>query len=102
MVKITSSMLNKFSFLILIFVLYTAVSSIFAVFLLRLGCVFASLRLHHVLLNGIFHAPLSYFDQTPTGRILSRFSKDLDVVDTEFPMLWDELLYCAFEVIPNF
>lgn len=55
--------------------------------------------MHYILLKGIFHAPTSYFDQTPSGRILSRFSKDMEVVDSKFPELLADLIYCALEVI---
>lgn len=64
----------------------------------HLGCIFAAVKLHRILLNGIFHAPLSFYDQTPTGRILSRFSKDIDVLDNEMPELINDLLSCIFEV----
>lgn len=77
--------------------LHIGISSIYVVLLLRIGCINAAKKLHEILLIGILHAPLSYFDQTPIGRILSRFS--FDEVDTEIPALLDELLYCAFEVI---
>ncbi|KAL7753538.1 hypothetical protein RI367_001313 [Sorochytrium milnesiophthora] len=40
-----------------------------------------SQRLHNAALNRIMRAPLSFFDQTPLGRIMSRFSKDVDVTD---------------------
>lgn len=70
--------------------------------LLRYGCLYAALYLHNGILGGILHAPLSYFDQTPTGRILSRFSKDIEVVDQTFPELLIDLLYCATEVISFF
>lgn len=68
---------------------------------MRLGCIYAAKKMHKLLLAGILHAPLSYFDQTPAGRILARFSHDIEVVDVEFPTLLDELLYCAFEVISH-
>lgn len=80
-------------------ILDTAISSIYAVILLRLGCIYAAKKMHISLLAGILHAPVSYFDQTPIGRIIQRFNRDLEVVDSEFPVLLDELLYCAFEVI---
>lgn len=40
-----------------------------------------------------------FFDITPNGRILSRFSKDIEVLDKQVPdnILW--LLYCIFEVM---
>lgn len=45
----------------------------------------ASLRLFQIALSGILRSPLSFFDTTPLGRILSRFSKDQEVLDNELP-----------------
>ncbi|CAM9993700.1 unnamed protein product [Hapterophycus canaliculatus] len=41
----------------------------------------ASKRLHGALLRRVLHAPVSFFDTTPVGRIIQRFSKDTDQVD---------------------
>lgn len=65
----------------------------------RLACLCAAIKIHYALLTGISHAPLSFFDRTPSGRILARFSKDLEVLDTEIPTLLCDLLSTAFEVI---
>ncbi|XP_034253299.1 multidrug resistance-associated protein 1-like isoform X3 [Thrips palmi] len=65
----------------------------------RLGCVRACKKLHMVLLGGIFHASLSFFDTTPTGRILQRFGKDVDVLDNSLPQNISDTIYCLFEVI---
>ena len=37
--------------------------------------------LHEALLQGVLHAPLSFFNRTPAGRILNRFSGDCATVD---------------------
>jgi len=39
--------------------------------------------IHDRALAGVLGAPLRFFDSTPTGRILNRFARDLEVVDDE-------------------
>lgn len=41
----------------------------------------SSHELHKKLLARILRAPMSFFDTTPIGRILNRFSKDIEMVD---------------------
>ncbi|KAJ8245701.1 hypothetical protein GJAV_G00273560 [Gymnothorax javanicus] len=45
----------------------------------------AATSLHHNLLNKIIHAPLRFFDVTPLGQILNRFSADTNIID----QVWD-------------
>ncbi|GAA5984896.1 hypothetical protein JCM11641_003618 [Rhodosporidiobolus odoratus] len=40
-----------------------------------------SRSLHHRAITGALNAPMSFFDTTPQGRIMNRFSKDIDTVD---------------------
>ncbi|KAK9763135.1 Transporter of the ATP-binding cassette (ABC) [Basidiobolus ranarum] len=47
------------------------------------GSLRASSSIHSKLLLKILHAPMRFFDTTPIGRIMNRFSKDIEVVDTE-------------------
>lgn len=55
--------------------------------------------MHIVMLRGILRAPLTFFDTTPIGRIIGRFAKDVDVVDTTIPQQISDLVYCLFEVM---
>ncbi|XP_063420619.1 multidrug resistance-associated protein 1-like [Mytilus trossulus] len=44
----------------------------------------ASSKLHQKMLRCIMHCPMSFFDTTPVGRIINRFSSDIDVIDERF------------------
>lgn len=55
--------------------------------------------MHLVMLHGVMRVPLTFFDTTPTGRIISRFAKDVDVLDTSLPQQISDSIYCLFEVI---
>ena len=47
----------------------------------------ASLTLFKTALDRVLKVPMSFFDTTPTGRIISRLSKDQDTLDGELPMM---------------
>ncbi|KAK8921665.1 ABC transporter C family member 10 [Platanthera zijinensis] len=55
-----------------------------SVFVVILGLQ-SSKSLFSQLLNSLFRAPMSFFDSTPLGRILSRVSSDLSIVDLDVP-----------------
>ena len=37
-----------------------------------------SSKLHDAMLKRILYSPMAFFDSTPSGRIINRFSKDMD------------------------
>lgn len=78
---------------------FAAIASFFADLMPYLACWRAARVLHEMLLDNVLKAPLQFFEVTPVGRILSRFSKDVDVVDTSLPSQASDVIYCAFEVI---
>lgn len=45
----------------------------------------ASRRMHYDLCVSILHAKFSFFDETPSGRIYSRFSSDFETIDFHIP-----------------
>lgn len=49
--------------------------------LLAASCQQLSRTLHHTMLTHVLFSPVSFFDSTPRGRILNRFSVDLDAID---------------------
>jgi ABC-type multidrug transport system fused ATPase/permease subunit len=59
----------------------------------------ASHRLHTDLFSSVLHAPLAFFDTTPLGRIVNRFSQDVESLDTKLPENLSMLLLCGLNVV---
>jgi len=62
------------------------------------GCICASILFHKIMLGRIIQSPLSFFDTTPIGRILARFSSDLTVTDSTIPSQVASFIYFGFQV----
>ncbi|GLH03627.1 Multidrug resistance protein homolog 49 [Gryllus bimaculatus] len=81
------------------FFLLAAIFSFFCDLSPQLGCWRAAVVLQVIMLSGVLRAPLTFFDVTPSGRILGRFSKDIDILDNTLPRQVSDSLYCFFEVV---
>nr|XP_045598586.1 ATP-binding cassette sub-family C member 3-like isoform X1 [Procambarus clarkii] len=67
--------------------------------LLWIGCMKAGKDIHQKLLNSVLHLPMSFFDTNPSGRIMNRLSKDIDVLDSVLPILITHTLVVLSQVI---
>jgi ATP-binding cassette subfamily C (CFTR/MRP) protein 10 len=52
----------------------------------------AAVHVHNALISKLINAPTQFFDQTPSGRILNRFSSDLYTIDDSLPFILNILL----------
>ncbi|XP_068938923.1 ATP-binding cassette sub-family C member 12 isoform X4 [Petaurus breviceps papuanus] len=52
----------------------------------------ASSTLHDRVFEKILKSPMSFFDTTPTGRLMNRFSKDMDELDVRLPFHTENFL----------
>ena len=65
------------------------------------GSVRAAVRLHQNLLANILRVPQLFFDRTPTGRIMNRFSKDIDTIDWPLIDKFRSFLWNFFEILKS-
>lgn len=60
-----------------------------SVMVLTVGLAFctlkASRKMHTHMLLKVMRSPMTFFDTTPTGRVVNRFAKDIDVCDNTLP-----------------
>lgn len=64
-----------------------------------IGGIFASRHLHLDLLRNVLRSPMSFFERTPSGNLVNRFSKELDTVDSMIPQVIKMFMGSLFNVI---
>ncbi|KAF9169455.1 hypothetical protein BGX20_010302 [Mortierella sp. AD010] len=57
------------------------------------GSLTASRSIHRRLLSRILNSPVRFFDTTPLGRIMNRFTKDIETVDQEVAPIASNLMF---------
>ncbi|XP_026834856.1 multidrug resistance-associated protein 1 isoform X14 [Drosophila erecta] len=75
------------------------VSAYLSDLILSLGCVFSARYMHNVLLYGTLRWPMEKFDITPQGRIVNRFSKDVDTIDNILPFSFRFIIMQLYAVL---
>ncbi|XP_056891799.1 ATP-binding cassette sub-family C member 10 [Takifugu flavidus] len=68
-------------------------------FLFAYGTICAAKIIHNRLLDRVLQATVTFFDTTPMGRILNRFSSDLYSVDDSLPFILNILLATVFNLL---
>lgn len=63
------------------------------------GSLGASKRIHHRLVNAVMHAKFRFFDSTPLGQLMNRFSKDIESVDQEIAPVAIGVVHCLASII---
>ncbi|KAG9392412.1 ABC transporter transmembrane region [Carpediemonas membranifera] len=76
-------------------------ANLFRNFSISFLAVRAGWQIHRKALKRMLKAPMSYFETTPTGRILNRFSKDLEGVDTTLPATLLSMMQLLMRLIFN-
>ncbi|XP_036593137.1 canalicular multispecific organic anion transporter 1 isoform X2 [Trichosurus vulpecula] len=74
-------------------------SVLLATLLSTYGAISASRGLHKQLLDNILRAPMSFFDTTPTGRIVNRFANDISTVDDTIPASFRSWILCFLSIL---
>lgn len=55
--------------------------------------------LHSSMLFSILRSNMQFFESTPIGRIINRFSKDIEAVENMIPLSYRNLVRCLFQVL---
>ncbi|ORY72055.1 ABC transporter type 1, transmembrane domain-containing protein [Pseudomassariella vexata] len=76
-----------------------AIFALFRDLWLFFGSLTASWKLHNQLMASVARAKFKFFDVTPLGQLMNRFSKDLEAVDQEVAPVAIGVMTCALGVI---
>uniref|UniRef100_A0A8D8XGU9 ABC-type glutathione-S-conjugate transporter n=2 Tax=Cacopsylla melanoneura TaxID=428564 RepID=A0A8D8XGU9_9HEMI len=76
-----------------------AVTVFFYGFVVGLGTLIAAKRLHETLLKAMLRSSPLFFDTTPVGRVLARFSSDVNTLDNKLTLSVQQTLSQPFKVL---
>ncbi|KAF5894747.1 multidrug resistance-associated protein 1, partial [Clarias magur] len=64
-----------------------------------IGGILASRFLHETMLYNVLRSPMSFFERTPSGNLVNRFSKETDTIDSVIPSIIKMFLGSLFNVL---
>ncbi|KAJ3109314.1 hypothetical protein HDU97_007808 [Phlyctochytrium planicorne] len=62
----------------------------------------SSQNMHVLALRRVLKAPVAFFDTTPLGRLITRFSRDVDMLDNTLPETFRTVLFTLMMTLANF
>src|SRR3989344_9633968 len=62
----------------------------------------AGIFFHDSMLHSVMFTRIRFFDSTPVGRILQRFSRDVESVDVHLQWSFDHTIHALFHVLSSF
>lgn len=71
-------------------------------FSLTVQSIRGSFRLHNDMLSKVVRAPIGFFDKTPVGDIINRFSKDMDELDVRIPFFFEFVSQAFVGIVAQF
>ncbi|XP_044142673.1 multidrug resistance-associated protein 1-like [Bufo gargarizans] len=71
----------------------------YGAYVITRGTICSSRLLHNQMLDNILHLPLQFFETTPMGQVLNRFTKDIYVIDERFHYYLRTWLNCMLDVL---
>ncbi|XP_076880787.1 ATP-binding cassette sub-family C member 10 [Brachyhypopomus gauderio] len=96
------NMTSELTFYMTVYGCLAAANTIFTAaraFLFAYGAIHAATALHKRLLNSVLKATMIFFDTTPLGRVLNRFSSDIYSIDDSLPFVLNILLANVFSLL---
>ncbi|KAJ9574989.1 hypothetical protein L9F63_007846, partial [Diploptera punctata] len=93
---------EDFTYYLIIYAVLAVLNTVFTLFrafLFAYGGIHAAKNIHERLLNSIIKAKVTFFDVTPVGRILNRFSSDMYAIDDSLPFIMNILLAQFFGLL---
>ncbi|XP_069566366.1 multidrug resistance-associated protein 1 [Brachyistius frenatus] len=66
---------------------------------MSIGGILASRCLHQSMMYDVLRSPMSFFERTPSGNLVSRFAKEMDTIDSVIPSIIKMFMGSMFNVL---